>query len=150
MPFLCLLKKRKVKSFRRLSSASLCSLPCCIQTARVMGWCEKEIPLLHPSMTSLPMAISQETQQPPSVAHLSTLYISLKTDRGQTGYGEPCSIFQQEMLEKQHLRNYTWQESENFRASWWVPEKSLETSAREASKEEQDFTAVGQNKEITK
>lgn len=47
-------------------------------------------------MTSLPMAVSQETQQPPSVAHLSTLYISLKTDTGQAGYGEPCSIFQQE------------------------------------------------------
>lgn len=87
---------------------SFCSLPRCIQTARVMGWREKEIPLLHPSMTSLPMAISQEMQQPPSAAYLSTLYTSLKTDTGQAGCDEPCSIleFQQETLQKHHHRNY--------------------------------------------
>lgn len=50
---------------------SFCSLLHCIQTAMVMGRCEKEIPLRHPSMTSLPMAISQETQAPPSAAYLS-------------------------------------------------------------------------------
>ena len=50
----------------------------------------------------------------------------------------------------QELQGHTWQEAECFSVGWWVPETSFEPSAWEMSTEEHDFTAVVQNKEISK
>lgn len=120
-----------------------------------MGWCEKEIPLLHPSMTSLPMAISQETQPPPSAAYLFHP-VHIFENRHKPGWllWTPFHIIiparNAAKASPQELRGHMWQEAEYFRAGWWVPEMSFEPSALGASTEQHDFTAVGQNKETTK
>lgn len=98
---------------------SFCSLLRCIQTARVMGRCEKEIPLLHPSMTSLPMAISQETQAPPSAAYLSPVHIP--ASRQKPAWLLPTLLRIKIPARKaakaspQELQGHMWQEAECFR-----------------------------------